>query len=117
MRLFKFGLYLFCLINAINAKPISKERPKTLQTSFTNEKNDYIECMTKGNCNKELNAPSKEVACLFCDLVLPSARKLIRKNETKHWHAIATFFCTELKIEDYDVCNQVSLLYSVTEKF
>jgi hypothetical protein len=98
-------------LREICAKPILKEKKQL-------NNNRLITVLTQHLFEDDwlldnLKAPPKDVSCLFCNLILPTARKLIRENETKHWISIATFFCTELKIEDYDVCNQVSRFYWV----
>jgi hypothetical protein len=104
-----------CLLSLIvNAKPV---RQAGQQTACQNKNADGT-CATEPTMSSLLgrlikSKPSPETLCLLCDLLVPNVRKLIEKNQTKHWQTIATFFCTELKIEDHDVCNQVSLLYQV----
>ena len=75
-----------------------------------------LETCIKGYCNETewpTNKPTPQELCKFCDLMMPIARYLIDKNDTKLFPSIAVFICNELKLADDVVCKYAIKTYEV----
>jgi len=99
--IFAISLVNICLI--ANAKPINNQ-----ETCIDKDCNE-----TKWSSNK----PTPQELCKFCDLMMPIARYLIDKNETKLFPTIAVFICNELKLADDVVCKYAINAYEVLNEF
>lgn len=69
------------------------------------------------SCFSKNEAPDPKQLCEACYVVMPLARDIIKKNETKFIKEIATFICTYLKIEELQICSDAIDLFTVIFKF
>jgi hypothetical protein len=82
-------------------------------------KNEALSIKNKEKCNNSNGfclfndyKNTKEL-CELCYLVAPLARELIRKDQIKDLHFIATLICTALNITQEPICSQAISLFEV----
>lgn len=66
----------------------------------------------KNTCSKD-SGPSPQQLCEVCNLVIPIARNLVVKNDTKYFGDIAIGVCIGLKLAEFYVCEQAVNLFKV----
>lgn len=66
--------------------------------------------------NKKKN-PTPQELCEACHYAMPVMRSLVRKNETKYLHDIATLVCVTLKLTEEYICYQAVGLFEVIDTF
>ena len=59
-------------------------------------------------------SPTPQELCTICYDVAPVVRALVKKNETKYFHEIATLVCVGLKLTEEYVCYQAINLFEVS---
>jgi hypothetical protein len=96
---YSLAIVLFNVYLKLDAKPLSS------QETCTNN-----ECK---ETNWPSNKPTPQELCKFCDILMPIARYLIDKNDTKYFPDIAVFICQELKLADDVVCKYAIKAYEV----
>lgn len=101
-KIYSLTLFLFALYVTKNSALPVKNQEKC------NNSNGF--CMSN---NIQIKKPSPEELCEICYIVAPFAREIIRKNEIKDLHFIATLVCTVLNITQEPICSQAISLFEV----
>ncbi|CAF0958145.1 unnamed protein product [Brachionus calyciflorus] len=70
-------------------------------------------CNNFNDCMRNYFKPDSKQICDACYLIMPLARDLIAKNETKYFKEIAKFICQFLEIEQLSVCSDAIDLFTV----
>jgi hypothetical protein len=91
--------------------------------TITLESKPLLELKNKNTCNlNETDCSSNpsvskitpQELCDLCYVFGPFARELVRKNQVKNLHFIATFICTVLNITEESICSQAITLFEVS---